>query len=121
MQQLMIPQSPIADNRGQVTQEWLVFINELIRLSNQVISSDVVDKADDNDDLTIDSLKQPVVYIPDNSELSTYVAPIIQQDESIQNTPIQITQDDQQQDNPYALISAIERKLYDQQIWELNA
>lgn len=121
MQQLMIPQSLIVDSRGMMTQEWLVFINELIRLSNQVISSEVVDKAGNNDDLTIDSLKQPVVYMPDNYELSTYVAPVIPQDEPMQNTSIQITQDDQQQDNPYALISAIEQKLYDQQIWELNA
>ena len=44
MQTLMIPQSPIADNRGQVTQEWLVFMNELIRLNNTVISSDVLIK-----------------------------------------------------------------------------
>lgn len=121
MQQLMIPQSPIVDSRGMMTQEWLVFTNELIRLSNQVISSDVVDKADGNEDLVIEGLKQSSIYMPESDELTTYVAPIIKQDEPIQNTSIQITQDDQQQDNPYALISAIEQKLYDQQIWGLNA
>lgn len=134
MQTLMIPQSPIVDNRGLITQEWLVFMNELIRLSNTVISSDVVNKADDNDELIITSLAQPSVYTPENYELTTYVAPIIEQDEVIQNTPlsiaqdepiqstsIQITQDDQTQDNPYALISSIEQQLYDQQIWSLNA
>lgn len=121
MQTLMIPQSPIVDNRGLITQEWLVFMNELIRLSNTVISSDAVNKADDNDELTITSLAQPSVYTPENYELTTYVTPIIEQDEVIQNTAIQITQDDQQQDNPYALISSIEQQLYDQQIWSLNA
>ena len=121
MQQLKIPQSQMVAANGFVTQEWLVFINELMRLNNNVISSDVVDKADDNDELTITSLMQPSVSIPENDELTTYVTPIIEQDEVIQNTAIQITQDDQQQDNPYALISSIEQQLYDQQIWSLNA
>lgn len=120
MQQLNIPQSPIVDSRGMMTQEWLVFTNQLIRLSNSVISSDVVDKVDDNDDLTISSLQQPSVYIPESHDLNTYVAPIIEQDELIQNTSIQITQDDQKQDNPYALISSIEQQIHDQQIWGLN-
>lgn len=121
MQTLNIPQSPIVDNRGLITQEWLVFMNELIRLSNQVISSDVIDKADGNDDIIIEGLRLSSIAMPESDELSTYVAPIIQQDEAIQNTAIQITQDNQQQDNPYALISSIEQQLYDQQIWGLNA
>lgn len=121
MQQLMIPKSPIVDGRGQITQEWLVFMNELIRLSNQVISSDVVDKAKDSSDLIIEGLRLSSIAMPESDELSTYVAPVIQQDEVIQNTAIQVTHDDQQQDNPYALISSIEQQLYDQQIWGLNA
>lgn len=134
MQQLNIPQSPIVDNRGQITQEWLVFMNELIRLSNNVISSDVVDKADDTDEIIIEGLKQSNVIVPEDIQMSTYVAPITMQyetvgdvaisishDETMQSTPVQIAQDDQQQDNPYALISSIEQQIHDQQIWSLNS
>ena len=121
MQTLNIPQSAIVDSRGLITQEWLVFMNELIRLSNQVISSDVIDKADDTDDIIIESLRLSSIAMPESDELTTYVAPVIQQDEVIQHTAVQMMHDDQQQDNPYALISSIEQQLYDQQIWGLNA
>lgn len=121
MQQLMIPQSPIVNQQGQITQEWLVFMNELIRLSNQVISSDVVDKADGTDEAIIEGLRQSNIIVPEDDEMTTYVMPFVEQDEVIQNTPVQITQDDQHQDNPYALISTIEQKIHDQQIWSLNS
>lgn len=131
MQTLMIPQSPIADNRGQVTQEWLVFINELIRLSNNVISSGTIEKGDDAGILSI-GVSSIRPYL-DNDLLSSYVAPVITQDEQITNVALALVQDEpinnvalnmsydeQPKDNPYALISAIEQQLYDQQIWGLN-
>lgn len=134
MQQLMIPQSPIVDNRGQITQEWLVFMNELIRLSNNVISSEVIDKADGTDEAIIEGLRQSSIIVPEDDEMATYVMPFVEQDapidnvaipsnsdETIQNTPVQIVQDNQNQDNPYALISTIEQKIHDQQIWSLNS
>lgn len=134
MQQLMIPQSPIVDNRGQITQEWLVFMNELIRLSNNVISSEVVDKADGTDEAIIEGLRQSSIIVPEDDEMTTYVMSFVEQDvpidnvatpsnsdETIQNTPVQIVQDNQNQDNPYALISTIEQKIHDQQIWSLHS
>lgn len=120
MQQLMIPQSPIVDGRGLVTQEWLVFINELIRLSNQVISSDVIDKADGNDELIIEGLKQSSIVMQNNDELATYVAPTIIQDEPISSVTITANREELPQDNPYALISAIEQYQYEQQLWSLT-
>lgn len=131
MQTLKIPQSPIVTPQGLITQEWLVFVNELIRLNNRVISSGTIDKGDDADVLGI-GVSSIAPYL-DSDVLSTYVAPVITQDEQIsnvalalvqdepiQNTAIQITQDDQPQNNPYALMSAIEQQQYEQQIWSLT-
>ena len=53
MQKLKIPQSQMIAANGFVTQEWLVFINELIRLNNNVISSGTIEKGDDADVLGI--------------------------------------------------------------------
>lgn len=121
MQTLMIPQSPIVDSRGMMMQEWLVFTNELIRLSNQVISSDVVDKANGNEALIIEGLKQSSIIMPNDDEMSTYVAPVVIQDEPIENVAPVINNEELPQDNPYALMSAIEQQQYDQELWSLNA
>lgn len=131
MQTLKIPQSPIVNQQGLITQEWLVFINELIRLNNRVISSGTIEKGDDADILGIGV--SSITHYLDNDLLSTYVAPVITQDEQINNVALALVQDepinsvslnmnhdDQSQDNPYALISSIEQQLYDQQIWGLN-
>ena len=116
---------------GFVTQEWLVFINELIRLNNNVISSGTVDKSNDADVLSI-GVSSIAPYI-NNDELSTYVAPVITQDEQINNVALALapdepinnvalnmSHDEPTENNPYALISSIERQIYDQQIWGLN-
>lgn len=121
MQTLMIPQSPIVDNRGQVTQEWLVFMNELIRLSNNVISSDVVDKADNTDEIIIEGLKQSSIIVPVDDEMATYVTPVIENDEPISNVSLVASNEELPQDNPYALMAAIKQQQYDQQIWSLTA
>jgi len=131
MQQLKIPQSQMVAANGFVTQEWLVFINELMRLNNNVISSGTIEKGDDADVLGI-GVSSIAPYL-DNDVLSTYVAPVITQDEKINNVALALVQDEpinnvalnmsydeQPQDNPYALMSAIEQQLYEQQIWSLT-
>lgn len=133
MQTLMIPQSPIVNQQGIITQEWLVFMNELIRLSNQVISSDVIDKADGNEEMVIEGFKQSSIIAPSDDEVSTYVAPTIIHEEPIENVSLNIVQDEPinnvalvinsdelPQDNPYALMAAIKQQQYDQEIWSLN-
>lgn len=120
MQTLMIPQSPIVDNRGMMTQEWLVFTNELIRLSNNVITSDVIENVDGSNERIIEGFKQSSIIMPDDEEVSTYVAPIIIQDEPINNVALVINSDESPQDNPYALMAAIKQQQYDQEIWSLN-
>lgn len=131
MQQLQIPQSPMVAPNGFVTQEWLVFINELMRLNNNVISSDVVDVVNESE-LTSIAASNIAPYF-EESALSTYVAPVITQDEQINNIALALVQDepisnvqlhmnhDEPIDtNPYALMSAIEQQQYEQQIWSLT-
>lgn len=118
MQQLKIPQSQMVAANGFVTQEWLVFINELMRLNNNVISSGTIEKGDDADILSI-GVASIAPYL-NSDELSTYVAPVIMPDEQINNVALSMSHDEPTENNPYALISAIEQQLYDQQIWGLN-
>lgn len=131
MQKLKIPQSQMVAANGFIAQEWLVFINELIRLSNNVISSGTIEKGNDADVLSI-GVSSITPYL-DNDVLSTYVAPVITQDEQINNVALALVQDEPinnvalnvghdepTENNPYALMSAIEQQIYDQQIWGLN-
>jgi len=131
MQKLKIPQSQMVAANGFVTQEWLVFINELMRLNNNVISSGTIEKGDDSDILSI-GVASIAPYL-NNDELSTYVAPVVMPDEQINNVALALVQDepinnvqlhmnhDEPIDtNPYALMSAIEQQQYEQQIWSLT-
>ena len=118
MQKLKIPQSQMIAANGFVTQEWLVFINELIRLNNNVISSGTIEKGDNADILGI-GVSSITPYL-DNDVLSTYAAPVIMPDEQINNVTLNTSYDEPDENNPYALMSAIEQQLYDQQIWGLN-
>lgn len=144
MQPLKIPQSQIIGINGMMAGEWLVFINEFIRLCNAVITSDTINKADDAEQ---NSLGYASIATTKNDDVSTYVAlasavndepidsvavvitndePIenvavtANQGEHVDNTPLVIQQNEQVQDNPYALISAIEQQQYEQQLWSLT-
>ena len=118
MQKLKIPQSQMVAANGFIAQEWLVFINELIRLSNNVISSGTIEKGNDADTLGI-GVSSIAPYL-NNDVLSTYVAPVVTQDEQINNVALNTSHDEPAENNPYALMSAIDQQLYDQQIWGLN-
>ena len=131
MQTLMIPQSPMIGGNGLMAGEWLVFMNEFIRLCNNVIISDAINQAA-SAALIASGFRYAVDFERDetiqNVAISAYadaqieaVALTVAKDETIDQASIVVQPDDQQQDNPYALISSIEQQLYDQQIWSLNA
>lgn len=144
MQELKIPQSQIIATNGMMATEWLVFINEFIRLSNAVIASNTISKADAAE---FNSVGQAVITGFDaDDEISTYLPPMVAYDEQINNiaidavrdeqinnvamvlghderidnTTVLISNDDLLPDNPYALLTAIGQQQYEQQIWSLT-
>lgn len=130
MQPLKIPQSQIISGNGMMASEWLVFINEFIRLCNAVITSGTISKAEDAE---FNSVQQVATATHESNEISTYVAPIIARDEVIDSVPILVSRDEpiintaiimqhdeQPLDNPYALLSAIKQQQYEQQLWSLT-
>lgn len=131
MQPLKIPQSPMIARNGMMASEWLVFINEFIRLCNMIITDDIINQALEaaiiasgfrySTDVNYDETIQNVTMTTAAETQIETVALAIAQDVIIDHTAVVIQQDDQQQDNPYALISSIEQQLYDQQIWSLNS
>ena len=119
MQQLKIPQSPIVTANGLITHEWLVFINELSRLNNRAIGSDTIEKAND---AQFNSVGQTSFIGLDmatdsDSDISTTIN--TQADEVVEVVPLQQKVDEHLADNPYALLNAIEQRVYEQQIWGL--
>ena len=130
MQSLKIPQSPMISGNGLMAGEWLVFMNEFIRLCNNVITSDTINQAA-SAALIASGFRYAVDFERDetiqNVAISAYAdaqieaaALAIAKDETINQTSIVVQPDDQPQNNPYALMSAIEQQLYEQQIWSLT-
>lgn len=134
MQQLKIPQSQFVTPNNMVAGEWLVFLNELIRLGNLIISSDTIKKGNNAEFASIGQSFVSFDMTASNSQEVAQVALITQSDDvvpqtpiyantdaqSVDNVPLQITHEESSGDNPYAQMSAIEQQLYDQQIWNLT-
>ena len=134
MQQLKIPQSQFVTPNNMVAGEWLVFLNELIRLGNLIISSDTIEKGNNAEFASIEQSFVSFDIAASNSQEVAQVALITPSDDvvpqtpiyantdtqSVDNVPLQITHEESSSDNPYAQMSAIEQQLYDQQIWNLT-
>ena len=123
MQQLKIPQSQFVTPNNMVAGEWLVFLNELIRLGNLIISSDTIKKGDNAEFASIEQNSLIGFDIATaNSQEVDQVALITPSDDVVPQTPIYANTDENSTtgDNPYAQMSAIEQQLYDQQIWNLT-
>lgn len=134
MQQLKIPQSQFVTPNNMVAGEWLVFLNELIRLGNLIISSDTIKKGNNAEFASIEQSFVSFDIAASNSQEVAQVALITPSDDvvpqtpiyakidaqSVDNVPLQITYEESSSDNPYAQLSAIEQQLYDQQIWNLT-
>lgn len=144
MQPLKIPQSPMVTGKGVMASEWLVFINEFIRLCNAVIVSDTINKANDSEQNSLSYTSIALVsndyesihvalpasinelvgsvasVVVGNDDAVQNVAVVINQDDRIDNTSLLNPHDEQLPDNPYALLSAIKQQQYEQQIWSLN-
>ena len=122
MQQLKIPQSQFVTPNNMVAGEWLVFLNELIRLGNLIISSDTIKKSNDAEFASIEQSFVSLDMTASNSQEVAQVALISPSDDVVPQTPIYANTDENSAtgDNPYAQMSAIEQQLYDQQIWNLT-
>lgn len=123
MQQLKIPQSQFVTPNNMVAGEWLVFLNELIRLGNLIISSDTIKKGDNAEFASIEQNSLIGFDIATaNSQEVDQVALITPSDDVVPQTTIYANTDENSAtgDNPYAQLSAIEQQLYDQQIWNLT-
>lgn len=134
MQHLKIPQSQFVTPNNMVAGEWLVFLNELIRLGNLIISSDTIEKGNNAEFASIEQSFVSFDMTTSNNQEVAQVALITPSDDvvpqtpiyantdaqSVDNVPLQITHEESSCDNPYAQLSAIEQQLYDQQIWNLT-
>lgn len=122
MQQLKIPQSQFVTPNNMVAGEWLVFLNELIRLGNLIISSDTIKKSNDAEFASIEQSFVSLDMTASNNQEVAQVALITPSDDVVPQTPIYANTDENSAtgDNPYAQMSAIEQQLYDQQIWNLT-
>lgn len=122
MQQLKIPQSQFVTPNNMVAGEWLVFLNELIRLGNLIISSDTIKKGNNAEFASIEQSFVSFDIATANSQEVAQVALITPSDDVVPQTPIYANTDENiaTGDNPYAQLSAIEQQLYDQQIWNLT-
>ena len=122
MQQLKIPQSQFVTPNNMVAGEWLVFLNELIRLGNLIISSDTIKKGNDAEFASIEQSFVSLDMAVSNNQEVAQVALITPSDDVVPQTPIYANTDENSAtgDNPYAQLSAIEQQLYDQQIWNLT-
>lgn len=122
MQQLKIPQSQFVTPNNMVAGEWLVFLNELIRLGNLIISSDTIEKGNNAEVASIEQSFVSFDIAASNSQEVAQVALITPSDDVVPQTPIYANTDENSAtgDNPYAQMSAIEQQLYDQQIWNLT-
>ena len=119
MQQLKIPQSPIVTANGSITNEWLVFINELSRLNNRAIDSDTIEKANDAQFNSVGQTSFIGWDMAADSDSSAYITINTQDDEFIEVVPLQQQADENIADNPYALLNAIEQRVHEQEIWGL--
>lgn len=122
MQQLKIPQSQFVTPNNMVAGEWLVFLNELIRLGNLIISSDTIEKGNNAEFASIEQSFVSFDMTASNNQEVAQVALITPSDDVVPQTPIYANTDENSAtgDNPYAQMSAIEQQLYDQQIWNLT-
>ena len=122
MQQLKIPQSQFVTPNNMVAGEWLVFLNELIRLGNLIISSDTIKKGNDAEFAIIEQSFVSLDMAVSNNQEVAQVALTTPSDDVVPQTPIYANTDENSAtgDNPYAQLSAIEQQLYDQQIWNLT-
>lgn len=122
MQQLKIPQSQFVTPNNMVAGEWLVFLNELIRLGNLIISSDTIEKGNNAEFASIEQSFVSLDMAVSNNQEVAQVALITPSDDVVPQTPIYANIDENSAtgDNPYAQMSAIEQQLYDQQIWNLT-
>ena len=122
MQQLKIPQSQFVTPNNMVAAEWLVFLNELIRLGNLIISSDTIEKSNNAEFASIEQSFVSLDIAASNNQEVVQVALITPSDDVVPQTPIYANTDENSAtgDNPYAQMSAIEQQLYDQQIWNLT-
>lgn len=122
MQQLKIPQSQFVTPNNMVAGEWLVFLNELIRLGNLIISSDTIKKGNDAEFASIEQSFVSLDMAVSNNQEVAQVALITPSDDVVPQTPIYANTDENSAtgDNSYAQMSAIEQQLYDQQIWNLT-
>ena len=122
MQQLKIPQSQFVTPNNMVAGEWLVFLNELIRLGNLIISSDTIEKGNNAEFASIEQSFVSFDMTASNNQEVAQVALITPSDDVVPQTVIYANTDENSAtgDNPYAQMSAIEQQLYDQQIWNLT-
>lgn len=121
MQQLKLPQSPFVTPNFMVAGEWLVFLNEFIRLLNLLISSGTIDAAQEAIDLASTTrITMDFINAQDDASQAGVVHLSINDYEDISQVGLVMQNEEPKVDTPYAQLSAIEQQLYDQQIWNLT-
>lgn len=121
MQQLKLPQSPFVTPNFMVAGEWLVFLNEFIRLLNLLISSGTIDAAQEAIDLASTTrVTMDFIHAQDDASQAGVVHLSVNDYEDISQVGLVMQNEEPKVDTPYAQLSAIEQQLYDQQIWNLT-